>query len=335
MIAGIDVGYGYTKGARLEGLRVVFPSVVAEDHETDDLGRVLGSSRPDHRATIEEDGRVRRYLFGNQALFARAVRTWRTSAAERPDYPVLVLAALRLLNVSGDVRLAVGLPLELFKAREERSALADRLSHLQAVVSVDNSESRSIRVVDTLVLPQSAAAYYALLRQEPSVALTTSGIIDLGFRTVDYLLMRFQRGQRVSQPDSGASGSLELGMERIYERVARQLRQEKAVLLEPSRVEDAVIMERDLTLKGERVNVAPLVGEASAALAREIADRLLVTWDMSELDHVFLTGGGGRALAPYLRELLPSVRLLPEPAYANAAGYAAMLTGSAVAAREA
>lgn len=329
MMIGVDVGYGYTKAARADGLQVSFPSVVVRGRSGGDLTAALGGKSLKHRLVLSDGAPAgtETSLVGNAALFAGGARTWDAQAARRSDYVQLVFMALRLLDASGDVSLGVGLPLRLYTVPDERRALRERLSGAQALVSVDDGPVVPVRLREVKVFPQSAAAYFAAVTRRPELAFEPCAVVDVGYRTTDHMLVRLAPGERLARPDERASGSLDVGVERVYAAVAQEVSQEASVILDPSDVEQAVLNGRPLSVRGRRVDVEPRVRSASADLASEIAARLKEAWGaaFNQVATVLVVGGGGVLLYPHLSSLLDSVELLSDSAGANALGYAGML----------
>lgn len=332
MIVGVDVGYGYTKAGTTDGQAVGFPSVTARSRGTDELTRALGGKALPHRLVLRRDGEseAQTLFVGNAALFAGGARSWDARAVGRADYVPLVFTALRLLDVAGEVVVGVGLPLRLYTVADERRALRGSLAGVQALVGVDDRPLVPIRLAEVRVFPQGAAAYFAAVTLDPGLALRPCAVVDVGYRTTDHLLMRLAPGERLARPDERASGSLDMGIERVYATVASELSSRHPAMLEPASVEQAALSDGMLAVQGETVDVRPYVERVGRELATEIAARLKEAWGpaMSQIGTVLLAGGGGVSLFPNLRQVLPNVRVLSDPTSANARGYASLLSAS-------
>lgn len=81
---------------------------------------------------VSERGAVRCSRVRSPAVRATSRRSWEASGARRGDYALLVLAALAAAGADDPTELALSLPLRLYLAREERSALRDRIAGLSA-----------------------------------------------------------------------------------------------------------------------------------------------------------------------------------------------------------
>jgi hypothetical protein len=226
--------------------------------------------------------------------------------------------------------LAVGLPLSLYTAVAERRELRGRLAGAQMMVSVDDGPLVPIRIGTVRVFPQSAAAYFAAVSRRPDLALEPCAVVDVGYRTTDHMLLRLAPGERLARPDERVSGSLDIGVERVYATVAQEISHETSTMLDPSEVEQAVLDSRPLSVRGRKVDVDERVRSTSGDLAAEIAGRLKEAWGsaFNQVSTVLVVGGGGVLLYPHLAGAFESAELLEEAAGANARGYAAMLAAS-------
>lgn len=332
MHMGIDVGYGFVKGVSGSGGRCCFPSVVTAARTGGDIIAALGGRAPRHRVELERvSGGPESWWVGQAAVAAGGKRSWEMAASQRRGYDVLVLAALALLGASGPVAVGVGLPLALYAQKQERRTLRRRLEGLGAWVSVDAEPARYIEVAAAEVLPQSAGAYYAALLAPGGDRLARApvGVIDVGYRTTDYLLLEPQEDGGVA-PDETRSGSVDLGIGQVYDAVRSDLTADLGMLVPDEVVERALNQGGLLYVHGQEKNI----GERFTAATRDLAERVEAevrrVW-AQRLDFVaaaLLAGGGGAALAEHLT--LPAVSVVSEPLHANAIGFARMaaLTGA-------
>lgn len=322
MVVAVDVGYGDLKAVTEAGARCTWQSTVQERPTA--MARwdsVLGGDGDGHLVSISQQGVTGRYRVGGVGQRAAA-----DPAAERAGYGIHVLAALRLLGVEGPADLALGLPLALWLQPSRRRALGDALHGLSARVLVDRLVPADVIIRSVRILPQGAGAFQWALARDPSLAQRPTGLLDVGYRTTDYLLMR--RADQGLAPDEDACGSVDAGVEVAYERVRQTLSDETGVLVPEGSVEDALRHYRGrMFLGGGAVDVTPRVQSAFGAVAGEIADELRRAWTerLATLGAVLLAGGGGEALAPHLPALHPLTRTVPDAAFANALGFLAML----------
>ena len=323
MIASVDVGYGYTKAAAQDGRTLVFPSVVrAMTGPEPGFGQKLDG----YRLSVQgSGGTAESFAVGELALVLGSQRTWETRAASRADYATLVLCALRLLGATGGVDLAVGLPMRFFLNREEREALASRLGGLGAMVAVDDLPSAAVRVERVRVFPQGAAAYTAAVGAEPALVRQMVGLVDVGYRTTDYLVM-VPKGEGAI-PDRELLGSVQIGVGSAYEAVARTLGQDRQVLLRAVDVERAAVTRKPLVVWGEEAAVGDALAREFGRIGDEVVSHLQRVWEdvLPAMGALLVCGGGGQALYSQLARLSPSARVVAAPVTANAAGYASLM----------
>ncbi len=322
MVVAVDVGYGDLKAVAESGARCTWQSTAQERPDAAKrLGGVLGGSADGHLVSVGRQGVTTHYRVGGGGR-----RAWAATAAERAGYEVHVLTAVQLLGAEGQVDVVVGLPLALWFQPSQRQALADRLRGLSAQVTVDRRPAATVTIRSVRVLPQGAGAFQWALSRDPGLADRPTGLLDCGYRTTDYLLMR--RADRGLAPDEAACGSVDAGVGVAYERVRQALGDESGVLVPEGAVEDALRHYRGrMFLCGQEVDVAPRVRDALRAVAGEIADELRRAWTdrLGTLGAVLLAGGGGEALAPHLRALHPLTGMVPDAAFSNALGFLSML----------
>lgn len=320
---GIDVGYGYTKAASESGRRIILPSTVGPARTARGLGAAFGDGhhRDGRDVTIGINGVENRYTIGS----ATGQRSWASDAAARSGYLPLAVTAAVLAGGEGDVAILAGLPLAMWLQADQRKALRNELRGVEAAVTVDGRRPKQIHVADAKILPQGAGAFAQALRSDPTLSELPAGLIDIGYRTVDFVAMRRTAG--AVAPDEAACGSIDLGAGRVFENVRQALSDATGTMLPAGAVEDALANYHGrLTIRGQDQDVASLVDAEAAALATAIAEQIQRTWSgrLDLMGAVLLAGGGGALLHQHLRRLHPRVRLLDRALWANAEGYLVM-----------
>lgn len=348
MRIAIDIGYGYTKVVAEDGQRAVFPSVVAPvPPGTGALAEAFaGSATRDYCVTTWPRGRrdeARELLVGEAALASRgAMRAWEAEAADNPNLHVLAAVALALAGDDGPAEVAAGLPLGVYAA--QRDSLKEALAGLDAVVMFDGDpdETRRAAVGSVFVFPQAAGAYYAacLTREgqvrDPALVRMPVGVIDVGYRTTDYLVM--QRGPGGLAPRDDLSGSLEAGINHAVQDVRAAAEAAAGHPVDVVQVERALAWgDGRLYARGREIDLRRPHAEALKLLAERIASKVKLAWgdDADHLGAVLIAGGGGEALFPHLAAMLPAARLVPDALWANAEGYLAAQAAQALTVRAA
>ncbi|HEY8342894.1 MAG TPA: ParM/StbA family protein [Calditerricola sp.] len=296
----VDVGYGYVKAVNDEH-KAVFPAAITPVDEG--LGDALGK-----RETVRINGDP--YLVGRGALDAGAIASWQTGEeGVRRDYPLLVGAALAALNAPpGSLSLYVGLPLSSYTT--DRQALQDALR--DKTVKVNGA---LYHFADVRVFPQGVGAYAAAMEDEPDLRYHPVGVIDIGYRTTDYLIIRHDDRRR-AQPILW--GTADIGGQSVAS-ACGQILARQGVRVSLVQIERALETGQNLWLRGQEVPLP--VDAARAQVAAAIANAVQHAWreDMDTLAAIIVTGGAGKALADYFP--WPHVRVPKDPLFANARGY--------------
>lgn len=296
----VDVGHGFTKGLSESGKRVLFPSLIALAPSGPDLGDFAGSAPivvNDHTYLIGESARL-----SASSLFSREKST---------DSLTLALTWSAVAQLTGPgyhtVEIAVGLPLSWYAVQKTTLAAA-----LRGTVDVDYCR---LLIESVTVFPQGIGALLAIDTLPDGLI----GLVDVGYRTVDYLVAQVQGG--VPRPILDRSGTWQNGMHVAYTAMSQRLEKQTTIRFEPHE-----LVERESVMaSGQRVQLEPYRAVALQALAGELSRHLATSWDgiAEKLDALFLAGGGALALQPYLE--FPGQQILPDSQWANAQGYLGLL----------
>jgi plasmid segregation protein ParM len=318
---GIDLGYGFLKATN--GIRdVVFPSVVG-------LGADLAYRSELSLYTQEEDNLVlevegARYFVGSLAARQSEIAA-RSLAEDRPgDWSarVLFLTALSLVTdgPAGHANVVTGLPPGHY--RQYREALADvMLGEHRMVLHVGPTPlQKSVTVDNVRVVPQPFGTVFDLFLdrfgtvQQPELAGARVGVIDIGFRTTDLVVAdRLDYVERLSTTTTTGLGT-------AYALIADALRREFGSTRESYEL-DAIVLSGRLRSGGRVHDISALRDDAFRQVARRIVTEVGSVWPKDDLDVIYVTGGGGQALAGLLLEELPNAVLAPSAQSANVHGY--------------
>ncbi|MDA8344921.1 MAG: ParM/StbA family protein [Thermaerobacter sp.] len=316
---GIDVGYGFTKAAaETEGdisRHASFASAVIAARNSD--LSTLSGGQVKHLLSIEDMASGRsEYAIGSAALALGADRAWANGV--RTGYLPLVIAAALAVGASGQLEVALGLPLGVYLKKDERARLRAAVEGVNVWASLDKAEARQFSIGRVRVYPQGYGAYLSALSSFPALSGQFVGLIDVGYRTTEYLL--FSPTDGVSIPDEKRSGSLDVGVSMALDAVRSYVAQEVGAAYSPptSLIEEAVAR-GVITVRGREVHVSEAWNSAGAMLAEQVLDAIHRAWGerMDFLAALLLAGGGGEVLARHL----PEAQVLPRPVYANAEGF--------------
>ncbi len=296
----IDCGHGYTKGLSESGQRVLFPSLICQAPTGPDLGK-FGHSR----AVRVNDTP---YLIGDAARLS-ASSLFSTEKATDPLTLALTWAAAAQVAGSGyhTVALGVGLPLSWYATQKD--ALASALKG-------------TVHVGESYLLIESVSAFPQGIGALLSAALPSSGLvglIDIGYRTVDYLIAEMQHGAPV--PVLDRAGTWSGGIHIAYQAMSAAVEKQTGVHFEAHELAD----KDSVTARGQQFDLTPYRVAAFKALAGDLTRHLAASWDSiaDKLDVVLLAGGGALALQPYLE--FPGQQILRESQWSNAQGYLNLL----------
>ena len=110
-----------------------------------------------------------------------------------------------------EIDLAVGLPISIFDKQKEE--LKNALQGIELTISVNKEEFKTYKIKSVYVFIQGAGAYYSMIMDlngeitNYDLANRSCGIIDIGYRTVDYLVMG--KGKKGIHVLDDLTGSLE------------------------------------------------------------------------------------------------------------------------------
>ncbi len=335
MRVAVDVGFGYVKAVADHGGHFTCPAVIAPDDGDTALDQVWGGGPRRERVTVQEGAEAaQRWLVGSSALNSPgATRPWASDATERVGYDVLVATALAALTPPGAgtvaVDLVLGLPLGLFGSQKD--ALAARFTDRTWHVQRGSDPAVDVSIASVMVLAQAAGVYYAAALtgdgrvRDPGLLRRTVGIVDVGFRTVDYFVMAWD--DEGLHPIPALSGSIDTGMVEVLEAVRRRAVQATGQMVDAFQVEAAIRQAGGrLYAPGQTVDLRPWMAEAGEAVGRRVADQIRLLWGrhLLTMATILLAGGGAATLYPTLQHLHPEALLVDDPALANARGFLAV-----------
>jgi len=248
------------------------------------------------------------------------------------DYPVsplnrvLVNHALRRAGFAGrDVIIATGLPVSYYYVGSSPNEvlIEGKQANLRRGVRCESGPLANI--VENIVTTEAIAAYFdQLINMDGSqseifseVEHVSVGVIDVGGKTTDCAVI-LPGGNHV---DTARSGSADVGVLKLNDRVEAALRTKFGFDNVPSRLIEQAIMKGVIKIYGREESVKGLVQEAKDALAEEVMSAVRAKIGSGkDLDWVLLVGGGSVVLGEQLKGHFPHCRIPDEPAYANARG---------------
>lgn len=208
----IDCGHGFVKGLMAYQPRLLMPSLIVSADESPDTGRMVASESLDR---VQWTGQPQyRYRVGDTATLDASSLFSRNKAQDRLTRDLTVIAVDRLLPpevFAARVQLAVGLPLTWFHTMHQ--AVADSLT---GDVRINQRQLR----LHTVVFPQGIAAVLAVI--PPGSPAGLYGVLDVGYRTVDFLIVEVPDHAPPRLMGSWA-GTVELGIAQAMQPLSNQI----------------------------------------------------------------------------------------------------------------
>lgn len=318
---GIDIGYGFVKAT--DGYRdVVFPSVVGLGQDLTYLSELTLYVAEEDNLVVELEGT--RYFVGGLAI-RQSEMALRSLVENRPgdiNARVLYVTALGLL-AQGDnehFNVVTGLPPSYYLAYKDELARVLAGTHKVAFVRGHKRVEKTLQVDHVRVVPQPfGTVFYLLLDNAGNVsgrelAQGRIGIIDIGFRTSDFVVAdKLEYIDRLSFSSTTALAT-------AYSLISDALRRTYKISRESYELDPAVV-EGKIRVGGKVHDITDIREEAFRKVAGKVITEINSVWDKYSLDAIYVTGGGGQALFPYLKREYENAQLVEGAQSANCKGY--------------
>ena len=307
-VLGIDIGFGFTKATNGKD-SLIFKSLLGDAADIQFWADFGEGAPTDHiHVTIDENS----YFIGDLAEQQSSVLHF-TLDQERllSDYvKVLTLTATGMLLPNGassnvSVDLVSGLPIGYFKENHKR--FEDLLVGHHTVIyhSPDGRQTnKEITVNKVQMLPQPMGSILNLVMDDSGKIAKTDlakqkiGVVDIGFRTTDFAIM-----DRLRYLNRG-SKTIDTGISKGFSVIANKLREKSSVNVELYRLYRAAET-GSITMRGHGFSFPKIRDQVYSQLATSIADEIDRQWANDwDIESIFLSGGGSRELADFLKPLI-------------------------------
>lgn len=324
---GLDLGYGYVKGISEAGKGVIFPSLVGNAYNRP-LAKLFGGNE---EKKIDDmhlilTGKEKEEFFVGELARRESSNVSYAFDSDKINHPntAALLAAACLLLLPEDakaVHLVTGLPLEQYIHKKEE--FEEMLTGFRKIAALSqDKEVKLIKFDKVTIFPQAAGAvYYAILDELKKFMIKGGyiGLIDIGFKTTDYIVFLLDE-KLVLRED--LSGTINIGMSNLHNAVDKIFAQNTGAKLDiPELI--SLIKEGRIFFRGQEVEINKELSLIRNEISRVIKDRLKAVWG-SKLDFfntVFVAGGGGKELFPFLADIHPNSILIRNAQFANAKGF--------------
>lgn len=317
-VIGLDIGHSAVKVTTGQGENIIFPTAAAPALELG-VAEAMGKAKAD---TVEIAGQT--YFVGETALTHTNSQTldglsdgW----IETVEHLALLKSGYqRGLEQTGeaDSHLILGLPSRLHLTQQKR------LTELAAM-------HLGISANKVTVIPQPLGAYmHSVLDEngEPTGDFTqeTWGVIDIGFYTADYGLIKGGVWSAAgAQSSGGANKMAEMLMRKIKDAHKQELTLRQC---------DEILRTRSTKLFGKVTPMGDLVDEVAEAYARQVLDfgTRVFGSALATMDGVLVAGGGSDLIFKHIKNAWPHAATIKNPRFAVAEGlrrYGSLITSAA------
>ncbi|MFC1489239.1 hypothetical protein ACFL6B_05285 [Thermodesulfobacteriota bacterium] len=323
---GLDIGYGQVKACveNSDGkiVKPFFPRIFAEAQ-----GEAWSDLRSADIFGINKD----RYILGEQALnYDKAIKS-----SDTRDYVLhnSYWACFGKVLVDGGIfngqpvrakRLVLGVAPGHFDQKRIKKM---KLKIRNGIEMTYNGRSLKFSAEQVSVLPQGAGTFFETIltdkgtQKEPGKEKMLYGIIDIGHRTIDYVLFDGQEfitdHNRLSE-DSGVRGILSELLEYTKKRFGYNGQN-----IEKFR---PVLQGKKFLCKGMRIDLSESLEQMVQKYARDIEQDAKKRWEnqLDDMYKIILCGGGAHlfSIAPeFLRGNRRQIVIPSDPVFSNAVGF--------------
>lgn len=326
MNIGLDLGFGYVKGVNSQNKKILFPSIVSIGFDRP-LAGIFNSNdviENLHVKILDKTGE-NSYYVGNLAKregfsnsFALDIDKYNQTEAK-----VLLSTATLLLSLDeGEpINLVTGLPLKQFQSYKK--SFEEELKNYKAVISLPEYRlMKTIEFEKVTVFPQAAGAvYYTLLEDLDRYMLSDSYIvlIDIGFKTTDYIVFLVEDRPYFL---ADLSGTIDTGISNIFTAMEQVYTAKTG-----SNIDTAdfitILNKGSIYFKGKYIDFSEEITALKKELAKLIEKRIYTSLKgiFDKVMVIFVAGGGGSDLYPYLKDVHTNVELVKDAQFANALGF--------------
>ena len=301
---GIDVGFGFTKASNGDE-RVLFKSILGDYSDIQFSSELEDSSSTQNlHVTIEDKA----YFVGDLAEQQSSFRQFTLDQNKLlTDFvQVLALTAAGLCTAETQpLNIVSGLPVAYFK--QDAKKFKELLTGSHQIIfhkRGGSKNTRKIQINNVKMVPQPLGSLMNILMDENGkiidrqLARKKVGIVDIGFRTTDFILC-----DELKYIDRGSS-TVKNGISSCFSIIADKLRQQSGVNVELYRLYKAV-RKGNIKIKGSEYSLANLRDKVYAHSATKLANEINRLWaDDWDIDSIVLTGGGSMELCSYLQPLI-------------------------------
>jgi plasmid segregation protein ParM len=320
---GVDLGYGFVKATDGKS-DILFPAVVGQARNL----RYVNDEASEHNYINNMDVIVegREYFVGDLANRQSDIVLFSLNENRMDEgiSKVLLVTALSLLanGRNTDYNIVTGLPVGFYTETKQTITQHFKGRHnITLRLNQQTEQEKTLQVNEVKVLPQPFGSLFNLILDQngalidENMAAAKIGIIDIGFRTTDYIVIHsLENIDRLS-------GSSNTALSTAYIMISEMLRDEFRIT-KPIYQLDEIVRQSVIRISGKSYNLEEIKKHAFAMVAEKLVTEITGIWtNRWELDMVFITGGGGIAIADYILPYFENAMLVKEAQFANVYGF--------------
>jgi plasmid segregation protein ParM len=322
-IIGVDLGYGFVKVT--DGKKdKMFPSVVGQARPLRYVTE--GALEPNSIKNLDVIVDGQEYFVGDLANRQSDI-VFFSLEENRMDEKISKVLMSTSLALMGEGRntsfnVATGLPVSFFtEAKESLTHLFKGSHNVILRKNQKNETEQTISVNEVKVLPQPFGTLFDLILDyngtlvDENLAASKVGVIDIGFRTTDYIIV-----DNMENIDR-YSGSSNTALSTAYTIISEMLRDEFKIT-KPIYQLDEIVRSGNIRISGKTYNLEAINKHAFSVVAEKLLTEINSLWlNKWELDMVFISGGGGVTIAEYLLPNFENTTVVKEAQFANVYGF--------------
>lgn len=323
-IAVIDLGFLYLQGIVNDNM-VMMKSVVGEGKKL--RFRDLDMSSKDNTDDVVVRMEGAEYFVSDLAINQSdsVVHSLKANRFDTLSTQVLLNATLGMAYGSGNhlAYFVSGLPVSHYSEYKQNIKdlfMKDKHEYDIVINGTDHIRG-SVTPVDGRFIPQPFGAGMDRILdtsgniENRDLATKTMAIIDIGFGTTDIYVMNSL------SPIERLTFSTPTAMNHAYKLIADKIEENFGVSYPLYKLEQ-IVRNRKFHKNGKEYDMTAVVQWAYSSTANQLLSEIVNKWkNMHEIDEIFLAGGGGIALAPFILPEFENIELILDSQWAVVRGY--------------
>lgn len=324
-ILGVDFGYGYMK--YFDGKSLIKTiSLVAPSRK---LKFFTGMSKEESLSNLDVEIDGNRYFVGDLAR-RQGIDPFQVLDKDKVFHETTKIMLYTFLAKLGgdDLRVVTGLPVSYYD--EEKIIYLKNLlkgKHFVSFYEGENKINKDFNVKDVLVIPQPIGTFFDFILdkngnpvKEIDLENFTMGVIDIGFGTTDFAVVR--NLEYIDKSSRSISIGVKDLLELLREEVALAVKEELALY----ELEDFVIDEKKkISLRGKTLDIESMINKDKITIFSKLKTISDYFWDKERaIDMYIVTGGGSHLFGELFKKVYGSkthIELVKNPSFANVSGF--------------